>query len=109
MKKILLIGAGRSSTSLIKYLLDNSSKENWSVTVVDFDFDLANKKINNHPYGTSSKLDANNSEESRKFISNSDIVISMLPARMHYNVLKDAVDLVYMLLHPAMLQMKLNY
>ena len=37
MKKILVIGAGRSSTSLIKYLLDNSSKENWSVTVVDFD------------------------------------------------------------------------
>ena len=63
MKKILVIGAGRSSTSLIKYLLDNSSKENWSVTVVDFDFDLANKKINNHPYGTSSKLDANNIEE----------------------------------------------
>tara|TARA_B100001094_G_C18102019_1_gene756289 strand:+ start:54 stop:1388 length:1335 start_codon:yes stop_codon:yes gene_type:complete len=93
MKKILVIGAGRSSTSLIKYLLDNSSKENWSVTVVDFDFDLAYKKINNHPYGTSSKLDANNSEERRKFISNSDIVISMLPARMHYNVLKDAVEL----------------
>ena len=93
MKKILVIGAGRSSTSLIKYLLDNSSKENWSVTVVDYDFDLANKKINNHPYGTSSKLDANNSEERRKFISNSDIVISMLPARMHYNVLKDAVEL----------------
>ena len=44
MKKILVIGAGRSSTSLIKYLLDNSSKENWSVTVVDFDFDLAKKK-----------------------------------------------------------------
>ena len=93
MKKILVIGAGRSSTSLIKYLLDNSSKENWSVTLVDFDFDLANKKINNHPYGKSSKLDANNTEERRKFISNSDIVISMLPARMHYNVLKDAVEL----------------
>ena len=70
MKKILVIGAGRSSTSLIKYLLDNSSKENWSVTLVDFDFDLANKKINNHPNGTSSKLDANNTEERRKFISN---------------------------------------
>ena len=93
MKKILVIGAGRSSTSLIKYLLDNSSKENWSITVVDFNLDLANKKINNHPCGISSKLDANDSVERRKFISNSDIVISMLPARMHYNVLKDAVDL----------------
>ena len=93
MKKILVIGAGRSSTSLIKYLLDNSSKENWSVTLVDFDLNQAHKKINNHPSGTSSKLDANDREERRKFISNADLVISMLPARMHYNVLKDAVEL----------------
>ena len=34
MKKILVIGAGRSSTSLIKYLLNNSSKKKWIVTVV---------------------------------------------------------------------------
>jgi saccharopine dehydrogenase-like NADP-dependent oxidoreductase len=101
MKKILVIGAGRSSTSLIKYLLDNSSKENWSVTVVDFNLDLASQKINNHPLGKSFKLDANNREERRKFISNSDIVISMLPARMHYNVLKDSVELGVQVITPS--------
>ena len=60
MKKILVIGAGRSSTSLIEYLLENSIKENWSVTVVDFNFDLANKKTNNHPNSKVFQLDANN-------------------------------------------------
>ena len=92
MKKILVIGAGRSSTSLIKYLLDNSTQENWLVTVVDFNIELAQKKINNHLQGSYFKLDANDDIERKKLISKSNVVISMLPANMHYKVLKDAVD-----------------
>ena len=41
MKNILLIGAGRSASTLIKYLLDNSSKESWKVTVADIALELA--------------------------------------------------------------------
>lgn len=92
MKKILVIGAGRSSTSLIKYLIENSEKEHWKVTVVDFNVDLALKKTNKHPNSFTSMLDANNDQERRSFISNADIVISMLPARMHFKVLKDCVE-----------------
>ena len=44
MKKILVLGAVDHPISLIRYLLDNSTKENWSVTVVDFNLDLASKK-----------------------------------------------------------------
>ena len=92
MKKILVIGSGRSSTSLIKYLLDNSNSENWKVTVVDFNLELAISKVNNHPNGLSFKLDANNDEKRKEFIESSDVVISMLPAHMHFKVLKDSVD-----------------
>ena len=92
MKKILVIGSGRSSTSLIKYLLDNSTSENWKITVVDFNLELANSKINNHPNGFSFKLDANNDVKRKEFIESADVVISMLPAHMHFKVLKDAVD-----------------
>lgn len=92
MKKILVIGSGRSSTSLIKYLLDNSNSENWKITVVDFNLELANSKINNHPNGFSFKLDANNDVKRKEFIESADVVISMLPAHMHFKVLKDAVD-----------------
>ena len=59
MKKILVIGSGRSSTSLIKYLLDNSELEKWTITVVDFNLKLAESKIDNHPNGFSFQLDAN--------------------------------------------------
>ena len=92
MKKILVIGSGRSSTSLIKYLLDNSNSENWKITVVDFNLELAISKVNNHPNGLSFKLDANNDEKRKEFIESSDVVISMLPAHMHFKVLKDSVD-----------------
>ena len=37
MKKILLIGAGRSSTTLIKYLLEKSREYGWELTVADRD------------------------------------------------------------------------
>ena len=36
MKNILVIGAGRSATSLISYLLNNKNENNWFVTVGDF-------------------------------------------------------------------------
>jgi hypothetical protein len=44
MKKILIFGAGRSSSSLIKYLLDSANKEDWFVTVLDSDLKLAQEK-----------------------------------------------------------------
>lgn len=92
MKKILVIGSGRSSTSLIKYLLDNSELEKWTVTVVDFNLKLAESKVGNHPNGLCFQLDANNDIKRKEFIQSSDIVISMLPAHMHFKVLKDSVD-----------------
>lgn len=92
MKKILVIGSGRSSTSLIKYLLDNSELEKWTVTVVDFNLKLAESKVGNHPNGLCFKLDANNDIKRKEFIQSSDVVISMLPAHMHFKILKDSVD-----------------
>jgi saccharopine dehydrogenase-like NADP-dependent oxidoreductase len=92
MKKILVIGSGRSSTSLIKYLLDNSDLEKWTVTVVDFNLKLAESKIGNHPNGFSYQLDANDDVKRKEYIKSSDVVISMLPAYMHFKVLKDSVD-----------------
>ena len=92
MKKILVIGSGRSSTSLIKYLLDNSDLEKWTVTVVDFNLKLAETKIGNHSNGFCFQLDANDDVKRKEYIKSSDVVISMLPAHMHFKVLKDSVD-----------------
>ena len=91
MKNILVIGAGRSSSSLIKYLLDNSAKENWKVTVGDVSIDLVKQKTGTHVNARAILFDINNDGQRVEEIKRADVVISMLPAAMHINVAKDCV------------------
>jgi len=93
MKNILVIGAGRSAVTLIKYLLDNAAENDWQVRVADFSIDLAKKSIGDHPNGSAIFFNVNDDNQRNIEISNSDIVISMLPASMHVIVAKDCVKL----------------
>lgn len=86
MKKILLIGAGKSATNLIDYLLNNSVTENWKVTVADMDLDVVNEKLGGHPNGQGIKLDVSNEVELEKLIESQDMMISMLPPFLHMKV-----------------------
>lgn len=91
MKKILILGAGLSSSSLIKYLLDHSNENNWKIRVGDMSLDIATKKIGNHENGEAIKFDVFNEQQRNEEIENSDIVISMLPARFHHLVAQKCV------------------
>ncbi|TVZ55910.1 saccharopine dehydrogenase-like NADP-dependent oxidoreductase [Lutibacter sp. Hel_I_33_5] len=91
MRNILIIGAGRSSSSLIKYLLDKSEKENLQVIIGDISLENAQQKINNHKNGVAISLDVFNSDQRIDAIKNANVVISMLPARFHIEVAKDCV------------------
>ncbi len=83
MKKILILGAGLSSSSLIKYLLDHSTEHNWKIKLGDVSLAVAKEKINNHPNGESIEFDIFNEFQKEEEIKNTDAVISMLPARFH--------------------------
>ena len=91
MRQILIIGAGRSASSLIQYLLNKSNEENVHLTIGDLSLELAQRKTNNHPNATAIALDINNTEQRQAEIQKADIVISMLPAHMHIEVAKDCV------------------
>jgi saccharopine dehydrogenase-like NADP-dependent oxidoreductase len=91
MRKILIIGAGRSASSLIKYLLDKSEAENLILTIADLSKALANKKTENHKNARAISFDVCNDEQRKKEIQQADIVISMLPAHLHVEVAKDCV------------------
>jgi saccharopine dehydrogenase-like NADP-dependent oxidoreductase len=93
MRNILIIGAGRSSSSLIKYLLDKSTSENLKITVGDISVAAANQKLNNHKNAEAIQLDVFNEEQRVEAIKNADIIISMLPARFHIEVAKDCIKL----------------
>ena len=91
--RILIIGAGRSSTALIKYCLDKSEELGWNVTVADADPAAAAAKVGNHPLGSTAWLDVKKTNDRRDLIGRSDIVISLLPAHLHIEVAQDCISL----------------
>ena len=92
MKNILIIGAGKSSSYLIKYLLEKSDKENLRLIIGDICTKNIDPIIKNHKNGERILLDVFNSEQRQQFIKKTDLVISMLPARYHIEVAKDCIS-----------------
>jgi saccharopine dehydrogenase-like NADP-dependent oxidoreductase len=92
LKKVLVIGAGRSSSSLIRYLLKESVKENWQITVADLDVALVERKLNRHPNAVAVGFDSNDIVKRNALIDDADLVISMLPATMHIDIAQYAVQ-----------------
>lgn len=91
MRTILIIGAGRSSSSLITYLLQKSFSENLHIIVADISIEVAENKIQQHENGTAIALDISNKREREAAIQKATIVISMLPAHLHIKVAKDCL------------------
>ncbi|QLC66503.1 saccharopine dehydrogenase NADP-binding domain-containing protein [Flavobacterium sp. LPB0248] len=92
MRNILIFGAGRSASSLIRYLLSKSNEEKLHLTVADLSLHLAKAKTQNHPNATPLALDIFNADERKKAIANASIVISMLPAHLHIEIAKDCLE-----------------
>jgi len=93
MKKVLLIGAGKSSGYLIDYLLSYAVAENYELTVADLNMESALLKTKGLPNSKAIVLDINNAAGRLEHIQAADIVISMLPAFMHFPVAQDCVNL----------------
>ena len=91
MKNILIIGAGKSSSSLIKFLLDKSDAENLRILIGDLSTKNATKIINNHKNAKAIVFDVFNEQQRETEIEKSDLVISMLPARFHIEVAKSCI------------------
>ncbi|WP_338407372.1 saccharopine dehydrogenase C-terminal domain-containing protein [uncultured Flavobacterium sp.] len=91
MRTILIIGAGRSASSLIQYLLNKSDKENLHLIIGDLALASAQNKTNYHPNATAIALDVFDKNQRNIAIKNADIVISMLPAHLHIEVAKDCI------------------
>ena len=91
MRNILIIGAGRSATSLIRYLIEKSSSENLHITIGDISLESAQKLTKNHLNAKGILLDVFNEKQREEAVKAADIVISMLPARFHIEVAKDCI------------------
>ncbi len=81
-KKILLIGAGRSATVLVNYLLKQSEVYQTYVTVADIQIELAQSKVKNHPRARAISFSIED-DTAKEIIAAHDIVISLLPPALH--------------------------
>jgi saccharopine dehydrogenase (NADP+, L-glutamate forming) len=88
MKKILVLGAGRSSSACISYLINNASANDWQVTVGDFAESAAKERIGAASSAVAISFDIDNEGASRTAISKADVVISLIPAGLHPRVAK---------------------
>jgi saccharopine dehydrogenase (NADP+, L-glutamate forming) len=93
MKNLLIIGAGRSATALINYILEQARQHDFFVTVADAELELARHKVNDHPKGRAIWLDASKTNDRRDVISRHDVVVSLLPPQMHLEVAQDCISL----------------
>ena len=101
MKRILLLGAGLSASTLIKYLLEQADENNWQLRVVDRSLDLVKSKLAGHPKGVALSFNALDRNERWEELQQADLIISMLPARFHLEIAKDCLDLKKHLITPS--------
>ncbi|NNC85180.1 MAG: saccharopine dehydrogenase, partial [Bacteroidia bacterium] len=93
MQKILILGAGRSASSLIKYAIENASALQWELSIGDYSLELAQEKAKGHSHIRAFQFDVNDEVHCEREVGNADMVISMLPARFHNLIAKHCVIL----------------
>lgn len=93
MKSLLIIGAGRSATILIDYILSQAKDNGWFITVADADIELARNKIKGSPNAHATWLDASKPNDRKDLIKRHDVVVSLLPPQMHLEVAQDCIQL----------------
>ena len=91
MKNILLFGAGRSSPTLIDYLLKLCAAPDLHLTIADLQLSDWTTQKTEKEGGSFVKTDIHNDLERGNLIKKADIVVSMLPASFHILVARDCL------------------
>lgn len=92
MKNILIIGAGRSATSLIDYLKKYIQQQDLRLTIADADLALARQKAGGEEEQLKAiALDIFHEEALNSCIASADVVVSMVPAAFHPLVAKACI------------------
>lgn len=91
-RKILVIGAGKSSFYLFDYLLSKAQEEDLELIIGDLRPENIPAVIAGHPSCTVLKLDILKESERKNAIANATIVVSMLPASLHIKIAKDCLQ-----------------
>jgi saccharopine dehydrogenase-like NADP-dependent oxidoreductase len=92
MKNILLFGAGKSATCLIEYLINEIKMYGWQLSVVDNNLELIQSKIGQAPNANAVAINIDKESARKQLVEKSDIVISLLPPKLHFLIAKDCLE-----------------
>ncbi len=84
MKCILLFGAGKSSAYLIHFLESLAIKEDYRILVADYEMESILQKCRDNSPIEAFQIDITNEDAREKLISQSNVVISLMPPDLHY-------------------------
>lgn len=91
MKNILILGAGLSASTLIRYLLQKGGEHQWTVTVADRDLATAKRKTEGYKSGKAVSFDIADEAGLATLIKENDLIVSMMPAFFHPVVAKQCL------------------
>lgn len=87
MKSILILGGGKSSTVLIKYLAQHAAADGYTLTVGDMEPAAVLQRLGGEqPAAMVIEFDLDNTLLLENLVREHDIVVSMLPAALHVPV-----------------------
>lgn len=91
MQKIAILGAGRSAGYLIDYLSDKSIENNWQVRVFDQNFEGYFSAFGKNEHCEFISTNLSDFQSLQEIVTDSDLVVSVLPPSMHFNVARFCV------------------
>lgn len=101
MKNILVIGAGLSASSMLRYFTSNAETQDWYLKVGDQDGELAKRKVKGCNRAEGFELNGLDPIQRQPLIEWADLVVSMLPARFHVEVAIDCIRFKTNLITPS--------
>ncbi len=91
-RSILVVGAGKSTSYLLDYFLEQSEKEDLKIIIGDKNPEGVPEPLHSHPNTEVIPLDITDVQTRKARVQQSDIVVSMLPASMHLEIARDCLE-----------------
>ena len=92
MKKVVILGAGRSAPFLIRRMVDLGPEQGWETVVADMDINAALDRIGGAPQARAMTLDATEEPELAAVIKGADVVCNLLAPRFQAAVARHCVE-----------------
>ncbi len=91
-RSILVVGAGKSTSYLLDYFLEQSGEENLKIVIGDKNPDGVPETYHKHPNSRVIPLDITDVQTRKDHVKQADIIVSMLPPTMHLDIARDCLE-----------------